>query len=53
MINKKPSYYIGTNYWYDGLLGLEKNKQRGIERLRIEQDFFKSKGVTNLLLLAE
>ena len=24
----KPYYFIGTNYWYGGLLGLEKDKQK-------------------------
>ncbi|HEX8462013.1 MAG TPA: beta-mannosidase, partial [Segetibacter sp.] len=51
-INKKPYYYIGTNYWYGGFLGLEKNKKRGIERLRKELDFLKGQGVSNLRLLA-
>lgn len=51
-LNGKPYYFIGTNYWYGSLLGLEKNKKRGIERLRKELDFLKSNGVTNLRLLA-
>ena len=40
-LNDKPYYFIGTNYWYDSLLGLEKDKGRGIERLRTELDFLK------------
>ena len=48
----KPYYFIGTNYWYGGLLGLEKDKQKGIERLRKELDFLKANGVTNLRVMA-
>ncbi|MBC7536028.1 MAG: cellulase family glycosylhydrolase [Ferruginibacter sp.] len=51
-VANKPLYYIGTNYWYGGLLGLEINKEKGVERLRLELDFLKSKGVTNLRVLA-
>ena len=32
--NGKQYRFVGTNYWYGSLLGLEKNKRRGIERLR-------------------
>src|SRR3954452_13489491 len=38
-IGDKSYYFIGTNYWYGTLLGLEKDKRRGIERLRKELDF--------------
>lgn len=48
----KPYYFVGTNYWYGGLLGLEKDKKRGINRLRHELDFLKANGVTNLRLMA-
>ncbi len=48
----KPYYFIGTNYWYGGLLGLEKDKQKGVERLRKELDFVKANGVTNLRVMA-
>ncbi len=48
----KPYYFIGTNYWYGGLLGLEKDKRKGIERLKKELDFLKSNGVTNLRVMA-
>jgi mannan endo-1,4-beta-mannosidase len=48
----KPYYFIGTNYWYGTLLGLEKNKRRGIVRLRRELDFLKANGVTNLRIMA-
>jgi mannan endo-1,4-beta-mannosidase len=51
LIDSKPYYFIGTNYWYGSLLGLEKDKKRGIERLRKELDFLKANGVTNLRLL--
>ncbi|MFZ1701347.1 MAG: cellulase family glycosylhydrolase [Pyrinomonadaceae bacterium] len=50
--NSKPYYFVGTNYWYGSLLGLEKDRKRGIERLRRELDFLKSQGVTNLRLMA-
>ena len=52
MLDGKPYYYIGTNYWYGSVLGLEKDKTRGIDRLRKELDFLKSKGVTNLRVMA-
>lgn len=51
-LNNKPYYYVGVNYWYGGLLGLEKDPKRGIERLRRELDFLKEKGVTNLRVMA-
>ncbi|SFD86374.1 mannan endo-1,4-beta-mannosidase [Chitinophaga sp. CF118] len=47
-LNNKPYYYIGTNYWYGGLLALQKN---GKERLKKELDFLKSQGVNNLRVL--
>ena len=48
----RPYYFVGTNYWYGSLLGLEQDRKRGIERLRRELDFLKAKGVTNLRLMA-
>ncbi len=48
----KPYFFVGTNYWYGGLLGLEKDKKRGIDRLRRELDFLKANGVKNLRLMA-
>jgi mannan endo-1,4-beta-mannosidase len=51
-LNNKPYYYIGTNYWYGSYLPLEKNKTKGVERLRKELDFLKLNGVTNLRVLA-
>ena len=47
----RPYYFVGANYWYGSLLGLEKDKKRGVERLRKELDFLKANGVTNLRLL--
>ncbi|MBK7391690.1 MAG: cellulase family glycosylhydrolase [Chloracidobacterium sp.] len=47
-----PYYFVGANYWYGGLLGLEKDKKRGVERLRRELDFLRSHGVMNLRLIA-
>jgi len=52
VIGDKPYYFIGTNYWYGTLLGLEKDKKRGVERLRRELDFLKANGVTNLRIMA-
>lgn len=50
--NGRPYFFVGTNYWYGGLLGLEKDKKRGLERLRRELDFLKANGVKNLRLMA-
>ncbi len=50
-LNNQKYYFIGANYWYGGLLPLEKNKSKGIERLRKELDFLKAHGVTNLRVL--
>jgi mannan endo-1,4-beta-mannosidase len=51
-VNNKPYYYIGANYWYGSLLGLDKDRRKGVERLRKELDFLKANGVTNLRLMA-
>jgi len=51
-LNQRPYNFIGTNYWYGSLLGLEEDKKRGVERLRNELDFLKANGVTNLRLMA-
>ena len=51
-LDGKPYYYIGANYWYGGLLALQKDRNRGIERLRKELDFLSSKGIKNLRVLA-
>jgi mannan endo-1,4-beta-mannosidase len=52
MLDGKPYYYIGTNYWYGSVLGLVQDRRRGAERLRRELDFLKAHGVTNLRLMA-
>jgi mannan endo-1,4-beta-mannosidase len=51
-LNGRPHYYVGANYWYGSLLGLEKDDRRGVKRLRKELDFLKANGVTNLRLMA-
>jgi mannan endo-1,4-beta-mannosidase len=51
-LDGKPYYYLGTNYWYGTYLGLEKDKSKGIERLRKELDFLTAQGVTNLRVIA-
>ncbi|RYE08199.1 MAG: beta-mannosidase, partial [Sphingobacteriales bacterium] len=48
----KRYYYIGANYWYGALLGLQKDPVRGKARLIKELDFLKSKGVNNLRIMA-
>lgn len=50
--NGRAHRFVGTNYWYGSLLGLEKNKKRGVERLRKELHFLQKNGVTNLRLMA-
>ncbi|MCC6824503.1 MAG: cellulase family glycosylhydrolase [Acidobacteria bacterium] len=47
-----PYHFVGANYWYGSYLGLERDKGRGIERLRRELDLMKANGVTNLRLIA-
>src|SRR4030095_7393111 len=51
VLNDQPYYYIGANYWYAGLLGLQKVKSRGIERLQTELDFLQKIDVTNLRVM--
>lgn len=51
-INNQPYYYVGTNYWYGGLLALVNDPVRGKERLAYELDFLHAKGVDNLRVLA-
>lgn len=48
-INGKPYKYVGTNYWYGGLLAL-KGKE-GKKRLKKELNFLKNKGVNNLRVM--
>jgi mannan endo-1,4-beta-mannosidase len=52
ILEGQPCYFIGTNYWYGSLLPLEKDKSKGIDRLRKELDFLKANGVTNVRVLA-
>ncbi len=51
IIGNKPYYFIGTNYWYGGLLALVKDKDQGKERLIQELEFLNSKSVNNLRVL--
>lgn len=47
--NGKMYNFIGTNYWYGGLLGLT---AEGKKRLKKELDFLKTHGVNNLRVMA-
>jgi mannan endo-1,4-beta-mannosidase len=47
----KPYYFIGTNYWYGGLIAADPDKRKGIDRIRRDLDFLKKNGITNLRLL--
>ncbi|GGP02000.1 endo-1,4-beta-mannosidase [Cloacibacterium rupense] len=47
--NNKPYYFIGTNYWYGGMLGTKSGNR---ERLKKELDELKSLGITNLRVMA-
>jgi mannan endo-1,4-beta-mannosidase len=49
MLNGKLYNYMGTNYWFGGLLAL-KGKD-GKKRLKKELDFLKKNGVTNLRVM--
>lgn len=48
-LNGQPYTYLGTNYWYGGLLG---TSMQGKKRLKKELDFLKSKGVLNVRVVA-
>lgn len=48
-IDGQPYRYIGTNYWYGGLLAT--NGEAGKKRLKTELDFMKAHGVTNLRVM--
>lgn len=45
-------YFLGTNYWYGPALALMQDTVRGIGRLRMELDFLKAHGMTNLRICA-
>lgn len=49
-INKKPYYFIGTNFWYGAILG-SKGTGGDRERLLKELDFMKENGINNLRVL--
>ena len=48
-LDGKPYRYIGTNYWYGGLLATQGKK--GEKRLKKELDFMKKQGMTNLRVM--
>ncbi len=52
MVNNQPYHFIGTNYWYGPLLGMDIQNKANIVRLRRELDFLKNNGVTNLRIMA-
>ena len=49
LLKEKPYYYIGSNYWYAGLLG---NSEEGKLRLQQELDFLNAQGVNNIRVMA-
>ncbi|TXK52631.1 beta-mannosidase [Pontibacter qinzhouensis] len=51
VLEGKPYYYIGTNYWYGAILG-STGEAGNQERLLQELDFMKQNGITNLRILA-
>ena len=46
--NGKPYHYVGTNYWYGGLLACKDGNQ---SRLLKELDDLKSNGIVNLRIM--
>lgn len=48
-LNGVAYHYIGANYWYGALLGIDKINQK---RLKTELSFLKAEGVENLRILA-
>jgi mannan endo-1,4-beta-mannosidase len=51
MLEGKPYYYIGANYWYGAILGT-KGEYGNRERLLHELDAMKEMGIDNLRILA-
>jgi len=45
LLKGKAYYYIGANYWYGSVLGLQSDPKHGIGRLRKELDFLAKNGV--------
>ncbi|MBC7888991.1 MAG: cellulase family glycosylhydrolase, partial [Ferruginibacter sp.] len=52
ILNNRPYYYIGANYWYGGLLALATDPAKGKERLIKELDFLHERGINNLRVMA-
>jgi len=50
VVNDKPYYFIGTNFWYGAILG-SKGEGGNRERLIRELDFMKANGIDNLRVL--
>jgi len=50
VVNDQPYYFVGTNFWYGGILG-SKGAGGNRERLIKELDFLKANGITNLRVL--
>lgn len=51
VINGKPYYYMGCNYWYGGILG-SSGEGGNRKRLLQELDLMKKLGINNLRILA-
>ena len=50
VVNEKPYYFVGTNFWYGAILG---SKGQGGDKARLikELDFMKENGLVNLRVL--
>ncbi len=51
ILNGKPYYYVGTNYWYGAIIA-SSGSSGNRERLIRELDFMKEHGITNLRIQA-
>ena len=49
VLDGRPYRYVGTNYWYGGLLATQ--GAAGLARLQQELDFLKSHGIANLRVM--